>query len=54
MTRRTFEDEFVKELKGSGDAVASYNFIPEDGQAEEARVTQAVKEFGVQGVLITL
>ena len=53
-TRRTFEDEFVKELKAAGvDAVASYNFIPEDGQAEEARVTQAVKESGVQGVLIT-
>jgi hypothetical protein len=53
-TRRTFEDEFVKELKAAGvDAVASYNFIPEDGQAEEARVTQAVKESGAQGVLIT-
>jgi hypothetical protein len=52
--RRTFEDEFVKELKAAGvDAVASYNFIPEDGKAEEARVTQAVKEAGVSGVLIT-
>ena len=52
--RRTFEDEFVKELKAAGvDAVASYNFIPEDGQVEEARVTQAVKEAGVNGVLIT-
>src|ERR1700741_2603563 len=31
--RRTFEDEFVKELKAAGvDAVASYNFIPEDGE----------------------
>ena len=52
--RRTFEDEFVKELKAAGvDAVASYNFIPQDGQAEEAQVTQAVKEAGVNGVLIT-
>jgi hypothetical protein len=52
--RRTFEDEFVKELKAVGvDAVASYNFIPEDGQAEEARVNQAVKEAGADGVLIT-
>ena len=52
--RRTFEDGFVKDLKAVGvDAVASYNFIPEDGQAEEARVTQAVKEAGVDGVLIT-
>ena len=52
--RRTFEDEFVKDLKAVGvDAVASYNFIPQDGQADEARVTQAVKEAGVNGVLIT-
>jgi hypothetical protein len=52
--RRTFEDEFVKDLKTAGvDAVASYNFIPQDGQAEEAQVTQAVKEAGVNGVLIT-
>jgi hypothetical protein len=52
--RRTFEDEFVKELKAVGvDAVASYNFIPQDGQAEEAQVKQAVKEAGVNGVLIT-
>ena len=52
--RRTFEDEFVKELKAVGvDAVASYNFIPEDGKAEEARVSAAVKEAGVQGILIT-
>jgi len=52
--RRTFEDEFVKELKGAGvDAVASYNFIAEDGQVEEARMKQAVKEAGADGVLIT-
>jgi hypothetical protein len=52
--RRTFEDEIVKELKAVGvEGVASYNFIPEDGKAEEARVSAAVKEAGVQGVLIT-
>ena len=52
--RRTFEDEFVKDLKAVGvDAVASYNFIAEDGQAEEARVNQAVKQAGADGVLIT-
>lgn len=52
--RRTFEDELVKELKAAGvEAVASYNFIPEDGKAEEARVSKAVKDAGVQGVLIT-
>src|SRR5215470_5751959 len=52
--RRTFEDEFVKDLKhASVDAVASYNFIPEGGAAEEARVNQTVKDAGADGVLIT-
>jgi len=52
--RRTFEDEFVKDLKASGvDAVASYQFIPEDGKAEEAKVKEAVKQAGADGVLIT-
>jgi hypothetical protein len=52
--RRTFEDEFVKDLKGASvDAIASYNFIPEGGRAEEARVDQAVKDAGADGVLIT-
>jgi hypothetical protein len=52
--RRTFEDEIVKELKAVGvEAVASYNYIPDDGKAEEARVSAAVKDAGVQGVLIT-
>jgi hypothetical protein len=52
--RRTFEDEFVKDLKAAGvDAVASYSFIPEAGQAEETRVKQALKDAGADGVLIT-
>ena len=52
--RRTFEDEFVKDLKAVGvDAVASYNFIPEGGQVEEERVKQAVKQAGADGVVIT-
>ncbi len=52
--RRSFEDEFVKELKAAGvDGVASYNFIPEDGQVEETRLKQAVEEAGSDGVLIT-
>jgi len=52
--RRTFEDEFVKSLKAAGvDAVASYQFIPDDGKAEEARVKEAVKQAGADGVLIT-
>ena len=52
--RRTFEDQFVKELKAVGvDAIPSYTFIPDDGPAEEARVNQAVKDAGADGVLIT-
>ena len=52
--RRTFEDEFVKDLKAVGvEAVASYNFIPDGGRAEEAQVNQAVKDAGADGVLIT-
>jgi hypothetical protein len=52
--RRTFEDEFVKELNAAGvDAVASYTFIPEGGRAEEARLTQALKESSADGALIT-
>ena len=52
--RRTFEDEIVKELKAVGvEAVASYNYIPDDGKADEARVNAAVKDAGAQGVLIT-
>jgi FlaG/FlaF family flagellin (archaellin) len=52
--RRTFEDEFVKSLKAAGvDAVASYQFVPEDGKAEEAKVKEAVTKAGADGVLIT-
>jgi hypothetical protein len=52
--RRTFEDQFVRELEAKGlDAVASYAFIPEDGEVPKERLTEAVKESGVQSVLIT-
>jgi hypothetical protein len=52
--RRTFEDEFVKDLKAVGvDAVPSYTLIPEGGKAEEARVNQVVKDAGADGVLVT-
>jgi hypothetical protein len=53
-TRRTFEDEFVKQIKAAGvDAVASYTVLPDEGKAEEARLMQAVKEAGADGALIT-
>ena len=52
--RRTLEDEFVRELAAKGvQGVASYTLIPEDGEVPKERFTQAVKESGVQGVLIT-
>jgi hypothetical protein len=52
--RRTFEDEFVRQLDAKGvRAVASYTLIPEDGAVPKERLADAVKESGVQGVLIT-
>jgi hypothetical protein len=52
--RRTFEDEFVKQLQAKGvQAVQGYTLIPEDGEVPKERVAQAVKESGVEGVLIT-
>ena len=52
--RRTFEDQFVRELDAKGvPGVASYTLIPEDGEVPKERLAQAVKESGVEGVLIT-
>jgi hypothetical protein len=52
--RRTFEDEFVAQLKALGiDAVPSYLFIPEAGQVEESRLKQAVKQAGADAVIMT-
>jgi hypothetical protein len=54
VTRRTFEDEFVKQLKANGvEGIQSYNFIAQDGKAEEAQVKQAVQKAGADGALIT-
>ena len=52
--RRTFEDEFVKQLKTVGvDAVPSYLYIPEPGQVAEGRLQEAVKRANADGVIIT-
>jgi len=52
--RRTFEDEFVKQLKATGvEAVPSYLYIPEDGQVDEDRLQAAVKQANADGVIIT-
>ena len=45
MTRRIFEDEFVKQLKARGtDAIASYTLIAEEGPVDKARLEAAVRE----------
>lgn len=52
--RRTLEDEFVRQFQAQGiTAVASYTLIPEDGEVPKDRLAQAVKDAGVEGVLIT-
>jgi hypothetical protein len=52
--RRTFEDEFVFQLKAAGvDAVPSYRYIEEDGQVDEGRLKQAVTQAGADAAIIT-
>jgi len=52
--RRTFEDEFVVQLKAAGtDAAPSYEFTPEDGPVEESRLARAVKQAGADAVITT-
>jgi hypothetical protein len=52
--RRTFEDEFVAQLKAAGtDAAPSYEFTPEDGPVEESRLARAVKQAGADAVITT-
>jgi len=52
--RRSFEDQFVKELRAAGvEAVPSYVVLPEAGQAERAVLVQAISEAGTDGALIT-
>jgi hypothetical protein len=52
--RRTFEDEFVAQLKAAGvSAIPSYLYIPQDGPVGEAILKQALKEAGADAVMIT-
>ena len=45
---------FVKQLKADGvEGIQSYNFITQNGKAEDAEVKQAVQKAGADGVLIT-
>lgn len=52
--RRSFEDEFVAQLKASGvDATPSYLYIPQDGPVAEAVLKQAVREAAAGAIIIT-
>jgi hypothetical protein len=52
--RRSFEDEFVAQLRSYGtEAVPSYQFMPEEGQAPEARLLKAVKQTGADAAIMT-
>ena len=52
--RRTFEDEFVKQLKASGvDAIPSYTLIPQVAEADAARLKEAAGRSGADGMLVT-
>ena len=50
--RRNFEDEFVAQLGAMGvDAVASYKYIPEDQEIDEAKLRQAAQQTRADGIL---
>jgi hypothetical protein len=50
--RRSFEDEFVAQLKAAGvDASASYRYIPEDQGIDENRLRQAAHEARADAML---
>ena len=52
--RRTFEDQFVSQLKAAGvDALPSYLYISEDGQVDEGRLQAAIKQANADAVMIT-
>ncbi len=52
--RRTFEDEFVAQLRSAGvDAVPSYQYIRNDGQVPEPRLREAVRQAGADAAIIT-
>jgi hypothetical protein len=50
--RRNFEDEFVTQLRAMGvDALASYKYIPEDQEMDEARLRHAAQEARADAIL---
>jgi hypothetical protein len=52
--RRSFEDEFVAQLRAAGiEAVPSYQVMPEGGQVPEERLLKAVKQTGADAAIMT-
>ena len=50
--RRSFEDEFVVQLRATGvDPLASYRYIPEDQEIDEDRLKQAAQKARADAVL---
>jgi hypothetical protein len=50
--RRNFEDEFVAQLRAMGvDALASYKYIPEDQEIDEAKLRQAAQKARADAIL---
>ena len=50
--RRSFEDEFVVQLRATGvDALASYRYIPEDQEIDEDKLKQAAQKARADAVL---
>jgi len=52
--RRTFEDEFVAQLKVVGvDAVPSYQYLPQEREPGQEKIRTAAQEAGADAVLVT-
>ena len=52
--RRIFEDEFVLQLKARGtDAIASYVFLPDKNQDDQAVISKVMAQWDADTVLIT-
>jgi hypothetical protein len=50
--RRSFEDEFVVQLRAAGvDALPSYRYLPEEQAIDEDKLKQAAEKAGVDAVL---
>ena len=54
VSRRIFEDEFVRQLNAWGtDAIASYRVLPDKEQNDQAVIKEKMREQGADTVLIT-